>query len=134
MFKRGTILFTDGILKCERIYNIKDEVKTKIDWAISGIMLYPSYNPVLEGFTKPYDDVLRATSHTAIGFKGNKVYLIASDKSLSMKAFRDGLLNSRIAFDGLIALDGGGSTQLNYGGAGIKSNRKVGSIISIKEK
>ncbi|MDQ0274528.1 hypothetical protein J2S72_000536 [Peptoniphilus koenoeneniae] len=98
------------------VYNAKTEIKDPIKWGISGISLYPFYNPKSEGFVGAYADVLRATKHTAIGFKGNKVYLIESDKSLTLDDFRKGLLNSRIAFDGLINLDGGGSTQMTFGG------------------
>lgn len=114
--KRGTIYFDGSKLHHVMVYNAKTEIKDYIKWAISGISLYPIYNPRAEGFTGAYADVLRATKHTAIGFKGNKVYLIASDKSLTLDDFRKGLLNSPIAFDGLINLDGGGSTQMTFGG------------------
>ena len=97
-----------------------------MNWAISGIELYPNYDPKREGFTGKYSDVLRATKHTAIGFKDNKVYLIVSNKNLTMLEFRNKLLNSKIAFDGLIALDGGGSSQMVYNGKEIlKSSRPL---------
>ena len=114
--KRGTIYFDGGKLHHQMVYNAKTEIKNPIKWAISGISLYPIYNPKAEGFTGAYADVLRATKHTVLGFKGNKVYLIASDKALTLENFRNGLLNSPIAFDGLINLDGGGSTQMTFGG------------------
>ena len=114
--KRGAIYYDGRSLHHAMVYNAKTEIKDYIKWAISGISLYPIYNPRAEGFTGAYADVLRATKHTAIGFKGNKVYLIASDKSLTLDDFRKGLLNSPIAFDGLINLDGGGSTQMTFGG------------------
>lgn len=104
------------------VYNAKTEIKEPIKWAISGVSLYPTYDPKAEGFVGAYADVLRATKHTALGYKGDKVYLIASDKSLTLENFRNGLLNSRIAFDGLINLDGGGSTQMNFNGKKIISS------------
>lgn len=114
--KRGTIYFNGSKLHHAMVYNARTEIKDFIKWGISGISLYPIYNPRAEGFTGAYADVLRATKHTALGFKGDKVYLIASDKSLTLDDFRKGLLNSRIAFDGLINLDGGGSTQMTFDG------------------
>lgn len=114
--KRGTIYFDGKSLHHAMIYNAKSEIKSPIKWGISGISLYPIYDPKAEGFTGPYADVLRSTKHTALGFKGDKVYLIASAKSLTLENFRNGLLNSDISFDGLINLDGGGSTQMSFGG------------------
>lgn len=122
--KRGTIYFDGTKLHHAMVYNAKTEIKGYIKWAISGISLYPNYNPKAEGFVGAYADVLRATKHTAIGFKGNKVYLIASDKSLTLDDFRKGLLNSRIAFDGLINLDGGSSTQMNFDGKKVISSTR----------
>ena len=113
--KRGTIYYDGKKLHHAMVYNAKTEIKDYIKWGISGISLYPIYNPKSEGFVGAYADVLRATKHTAIGFKGKKVYLIASSKALTLENFRNGLLNSKIAFDGLINLDGGGSTQMNFG-------------------
>lgn len=131
--KRGTIWYDGKSLYIGRIYNTKTEIKTKIDWAISGVELYPNYDPKREGFTGAYADVLRKCSHTAIGFKGAKVYLIAG-KDLSMLDFRNKILNSSIAFDGLIALDGGGSTQMRYDGKDIiKSSRVLNHGIFLKK-
>lgn len=114
--KRGTIYFDGEKLHHAMVYNARTEIKGNIKWGISGISLYPIYNPRAEGFTGTYADVLRATKHTALGFKGSKVYLIASEKALSLENFRNGLLNSEISFDGLINLDGGGSTQMSFDG------------------
>lgn len=125
-YKRGTIWYDGKRCYIAKIYNSKHEIKTNINWAISGIELYPNYDPKREGFTGKYSDVLRATKHTAIGFKDNKVYLIVSNKNLTMLEFRNKLLNSKIAFDGLIALDGGGSSQMVYNGKEIlKSSRPL---------
>lgn len=114
--KRGTIYFDGEELHHAMVYNAKTEIKSPIKWAISGISLYPTYDPKSEGFTGAYADVLRATKHTALGFKRERVYLIASNKALTLENFRNGLLNSFISFDGLINLDGGGSTQMTFGG------------------
>ena len=123
--KRGVIYFDGNHPHRAMVYNAKTEIKSAIKWAISGISLYPIYDPKAEGFTGVYADVLRATKHTALGFKGDKVYLIASNKALTLENFRNGLLNSKIAFDGLINLDGGGSTQMTFGGKKIISSSRV---------
>ena len=123
--KRGTIYYDGKKLHHAMIYNAKSEIKDFIKWGISGISLYPIYNPKAEGFTGAYADVLRSTKHTALGFKGDKVYLIASAKSLTLENFKNGLLNSRLAFDGLINLDGGGSTQMNFNGKKVISSQRA---------
>ena len=123
--KRGAIYYDGKSLHHAMVYNAKAEIKGNIKWAISGISLYPTYDPKAEGFTGAYSDVLRATKHTALGFKGNKIYLIASSKSLTLENFRNGLLNSRLAFDGLINLDGGGSTQMNFNGKKVISSQRA---------
>lgn len=123
--KRGAIYFDGKKLHHAMVYNAKSEIKNFIKWGISGISLYPTYNPKTEGFVGAYADVLRMTKHTAIGFRGDKVYLIASDKSLTLENFRNGLLNSRLAFDGLINLDGGGSTQMNFNGKKVISSQRA---------
>lgn len=115
-YKRGTIYFDGAQVHHQMVYNAKTEIKEQIKWAISGVSLYPTYDPKSEGFVGAYADVLRATKHTAIGYKGNKIYLIATDKTMTLENFRKNLLNSAIAFDGLINLDGGGSTQMNFNG------------------
>lgn len=122
--KRGAIYYDGKKLHHAMVYNAKSEIKDFIKWAISGISLYPIYNPRAEGFTGTYADVLRATKHTALGFKRDRVYLIASDKALTLDNFRNGLLNSPIAFDGLINLDGGGSTQMSFGGKKLISSTR----------
>ena len=124
VLKRGTIYFDGSKIHHAMVYNAKTEIKEPIKWAISGISLYPFYDPKAEGFEGAYADVLRATKHTAIGFKRDRVYLIASDKSLTLDDFRKGLLNSPIAFDGLINLDGGGSTQMTFGGKKLISSTR----------
>lgn len=130
--KRGTIWYDGNKTQVGLVYNANDEIKTRIKWAVSGIELYPNYNPSAEGFIGGYADVLRKTNHTAIGFKDNTVYLIVS-KNLTLLDFRNKILNSKLAFDGLINLDGGGSTQMNFGGKSIISTtRPLNHAICVK--
>lgn len=123
--KRGTVIYGEGKLTVERINNIS-EVKRKIDWAIGGVGLYPSFDPRTEQVPK---DILRHTNHTGIGFKGNIIYLIVSEPC-SMYSFKEKILKLNI--DGAIALDGGGSTQMFYkNNFGIHSIRKLNNIVGV---
>lgn len=129
--KRGTIWYDNKRLYVGRVCNTKQEIKTLIKWAVSGLMLYPYYDPAREGFTGKYADVLRKCNHTAIGYKGKTVYLIVG-KDLTLLDFRNKILNSKVAFDGLIALDGGGSSQMRFDGKDImKSTRPLNHCISL---
>ena len=124
--KRATLIYGEGRLSVERINNI-NEIKRKVDWAIGGVGLYPSYDPSLEQVPS---DILRSTYHTGIAFKGNMVYLIVSGKC-TMGAFRDAIIT--LGVDGAIALDGGGSTQMYWqGNKGIHSTRKLNHIVGVK--
>lgn len=125
--KRATIIHGEGKTTVERINNI-DEVKRKVDWAIGGVGLYPSYDPKLE---KVPTDITRKTNHTAIAFKGNTIYLIVSGKC-TLVELRNRILQ-KIKPDGAIAIDGGGSTQLFYkNNVGIHTKRRLNSIIGLK--
>ena len=123
--KRATIIYGEGKLTVERINNIS-EVKRKVEWAIGGVGLYPSFDPRTEQVPK---DILRHTNHTGIGFKGNIIYLIVSEPC-SMYSFREKILKLNV--DGAIALDGGGSTQMFYkNNFGIHSIRKLNNIVGV---
>lgn len=124
--KRGTIIFGEGKLTVERINNIS-EVKRKVDWAIGGIGLYPSFDPKYEQVPK---DILRHTTHTGIAFKGKDIYLIVSEPC-SMTVFKNKVKS--LGIDGAIALDGGGSTQMFYkNNFGVHTSRKLNNIIGVR--
>ena len=124
--KRATMIYGEGKLTVERINNIS-EVKRKVDWAIGGIGLYPSYDVKTEQVS---EDILRYTNHTGIAFKDNIIYLIVSEPC-SMYSFKEKILKLKI--DGAIALDGGGSTQMLYkNNFGIHTTRKLNNIVGVK--
>ncbi|SCL85253.1 N-acetylmuramoyl-L-alanine amidase [Sporanaerobacter sp. PP17-6a] len=127
-YKRGTIIYyEDGSIEVKRINNIK-EIDKSFKWCIGGGMLIPDYNPTLE---KIPDDILRTTSHTGMGYKGDRAYLFVHPKC-SMYEFRNCV--EKLNLDGAIFLDGGGSTQMNYaGGKGIHSSRKLSHGVFIKD-
>lgn len=123
--KRGTIIYGEGKLTVERINNIS-EVKRKVDWAIGGVGLYPSFDPRTEQVPQ---DILRYTNHSGIAFKNNIIYLIVSEPC-SMYSFKEKILKLNI--DGAIALDGGGSTQMFYkNNFGIHTTRKLNNIVGV---
>ena len=127
-YKRGTIIYyEDGSIEVKRINNIK-EIDKSFKWCIGGGMLIPDYNPTLE---KIPDDILRTTSHTGMGYKGDRAYLFVHPKC-SMYEFRNCV--EKLNLDGAIFLDGGGSTQMNYaGGKGIHSSRKLSHGVFLKK-
>ena len=121
-YKRGTLIFyKDGTIEVVRVNTIKEFTKP-VQWAIGGGMLFLDYNPTVEGFTGQFSDVLRNTAHTGIGYKGGKVYMFVH-KQCDMLGFRAKV--KALGLDGAIFLDGGGSTQMNYKGKGLHSNRKL---------
>lgn len=123
--KRATIIYGEGKLTVERINNIS-EVKRKVDWAIGGVGLYPSFDPRIEQVPK---DILRYTNHSGIAFKNNIIYLIVSEPC-SMYSFKEKILKLNV--DGAIALDGGGSTQMFYkNNFGIHTTRKLNNIVGV---
>jgi N-acetylmuramoyl-L-alanine amidase CwlA len=124
--KRATIIYGEGKLTVERINNIS-EVKRKVDWAIGGVGLYPSYDVKTEQVPP---DILRYTNHTGIAFKNNIIYLIVSEPC-SMYSFKEKILKLNV--DGAIALDGGSSTQMFYkNNFGIHTARKLNNIIGVR--
>lgn len=123
--KRATLVYGEGKLTLERINSI-EEVGRKVDFALGGVGLIPSYDPKLE---RVPSDILRSTNHTGIAFKGSKVYLIVSIP-MSMAEFKNRV--SGLGVDGAIALDGGGSSQMFYKeNFGIHSNRKLNNMVGI---
>lgn len=126
--KRATMIYGDGKVTVEYANSLNDIKRDKIDWAIGGVGLYPSYNPNYEQVPK---DILRCTEHTGIAFKGDVIFLVVTDKPCTMGDFRAKICNLDI--DGAIALDGGGSTQMFYkNNFGVHTTRKLNNIVGVK--
>lgn len=126
---RGTFIIDDknniDVVRLNSIY----EYKGKARFAVGGLMLLPNYDPQLEKIPR---DVVRRTHHTAIGHKGDEIYLITTKGMCDMAELQKKL--KRLGLDGAVALDGGGSTQMYYeGNKGNHSNRRLNSMIGIKE-
>lgn len=124
--KRGTLCIdNDGNVSVQAVNNI-NEIKPKPRFAVSGLSLSPHYDPVGEMVA---DDILRRTWHTAIGFKGNDVYLITSRVMCDMRDFKRYV--EALGVDGAVALDGGGSTEFSCKGIYQGSGRGLASAIKV---
>lgn len=97
-----------GIKRCKT----SNELPPGVLWAIGGMGLLNFYDPVAEGFTGAYSDVLRKTNHTMIGVKNGLVYLCycknMAGKQVDTYAKKLGLTYA-------IMLDGGHVAAINGG-------------------
>lgn len=126
--KRGAICIDyDGNVTLQVVNNI-NEIKPKPRFAMSGLSLYPVYNPKAE---KIAPDILARTWHTAIGYKGKDVYLITTKTMCDMIDFKNRV--QALGVDGAVALDGGGSSEIRYKGMYQGSGRGLASAVIIKE-
>ena len=101
----------------------------KVRFAVSGVGLTPTYNPKAE---RTRGDILGFTWHTAIGYKGTDVYLITTRQKMSMVDFKK-LIDEFLELEGVVALDGGGSTEFYYKKRWQGSGRGLASAIGIRE-
>lgn len=130
---------TVALQKVTDVYNIKNF--NNIKHAIGGVGLRNTmdssfkYDPAGEGFTTPYDDVLRKTNKTVIGYnkKHNKIYLLAV-KNIShnelIKIISDNSADAE--YNIAISVDGGGSVIFEYNKDYIvkgEANRRINNII-----
>lgn len=107
--RRGTlVIYMDYSVEILTINNIS-EIEKPFRMAIGGGSLIPNYNPTGERILA---DMLRNTYHTAIGYKGDRIYLIISTGHCHMSVFRDNI--EKLNLDGAIFLDGGDTTQMFY--------------------
>jgi len=81
-----------------------------VTWAIGGLGLLDNFNPVAEGFTGAYSDVLRKTSHTMVGCKGGFVYLVYIG---SMTGEQVNAHAKRLGLEYAVMLDGGHVSAIN---------------------
>jgi len=105
--------YTDGTFGIGKFITTSQIPKRKdVLWAVGGMGLLDKYNPAEEGFSKftkngkayNYTDVLRLTSHTLIGVKDNKIYLIYVP---SMTGPQVNAYATKCGFDSAVMLDGG---------------------------
>ncbi len=96
-----------GIKRC--IYS--SELPKNVKWAFGGMGLLDFYDPVAEGFTGAYSDVLRRTDHTVIGVKNNMVFGVYM-KSVTGSQVNN-LCRDKFKFEYAVMGDGGGLAAIN---------------------
>jgi len=92
--------------------------RADVKWAVGGMGLLDKYNPAEEGFSRftkdgksyNYSDVVRLTSHTLIGIKDNKCYLVYVP---SMTGSQVNAYAKKCGFEKAIMLDGGHISAIN---------------------
>ena len=122
---RATILYDGERIRFDFVADIRPRA-AGLKWAISGGNLLP-VDLAREKFQA---DVARRTAHTALMTKGAEVYLVVKDNSVLADFTR---YAKDHGMDHAIFLDGGGSTQLNWYGKGIKSTRRISTAVIVKE-
>jgi len=114
-----SVLWYDGknhgiarIKHVNELSNLKD-----IKWAIGGLGLKKDnqrsyYNNKAEGFTGPFGDVLRVTSHMIIGFDKSS-FIAVCVKSMGINGIRN--IVDYMGLTDAVLLDGGSLTAYNFG-------------------
>ena len=96
-----------GIKRCMFASELPKDVK----WAFGGMGLLDFYDPVAEGFTGAYSDVLRRTDHTVIGVKNNMVFGVYM-KSVTGSQVNN-LCRDKFKFEYAVMGDCGGLAAIN---------------------
>jgi hypothetical protein len=108
----------DGKFGIDRIKHVNELSNlSKIKWAVGGLGIKKGndrnyYNNVAEGFTGPFADVLRVTSHMIIGFHGG-TFAALMVKSKGINDIRK--LIDNLGWEYAVMLDGGSLTACNFG-------------------
>ena len=129
--KPETVLYrtNKGKLGIKRV-TYTTELPEGIKWAVGGMGLLGMYNPVAEGFTGEYADVLRKTSHCVLGVKGGKLYgILIPDKTAPQV---DVICKEKFKLESAIMLDGGGLAAMNGAEAFAKRNAGLSQGYAIK--
>lgn len=125
--KRGTIVYyANGNIEIKRYNNI-NEYESNHKWSIGGYSVYPKMYFTEERIS---GGINYKTAHTYIGYKGKKIYLIVKPNHMIKDIIP---LCKTLGLEGLIVLDGGGSSQLNHISGRYTSTRKINSAILLKE-
>lgn len=101
----------DGVIRAARVTSIDALLPSGVVWAIGGLGLLGLYNPVAEGFTGVYSDVLRKTNHTLIGSKGNMVYGVYCKSMTAAQV--NAYARDKLKLDMAVMLDGGHVAAIN---------------------
>lgn len=133
--KRGTLSYFGKGQVYNQYINHMNEFKNTPIWAIGGLNMIAKGNPHAFDLKleKVPNDWARRTYHTAIAYKDGKIFLITSQEEVYLNSFKN-MIAVALDPDSCINLDGGGSTQMAYGGKFFgSSTRKLNNGIVLKK-
>ena len=116
-----------GKVGIARVKNVS-ELPSGVQWAVGGFGLLSNYDPVAEGFTGKFSDVVRKTNHTVLGVKNGMMYGVYC-KNMSASEVNT-FCKSKLKLELAIMLDGGHVAAIN--GAVNKINTKLRQLYCIK--
>ncbi len=96
-----------GIKRC--LY--ANQLPADTRWAVGGLGLLSLFQPVAEGFSGAYSDVLRKTSHTVLGMKNNMCYLIMCRNMNASQVNQ--YCRDKLKLEMAVMLDGGHVASIN---------------------
>lgn len=118
-----------GVVNAIRAMSIPDDLISDIEWAISGLGLH-NYDPIEEGFTGKYSDVLRTTGHSGIGItKEGEIALLY--KKCNGTQFADWAIR-KLGLKYAVMLDGGHIAAINTPDYKYNTNQRQNNIIYAK--
>jgi N-acetylmuramoyl-L-alanine amidase len=125
---RATLIYhTNKQLGFRQLQNI-NTIRNNTIWAIGGYMVKPYID---FGNERIPDSINYKTAHTYIGYDAeDKIYLIVKPNHMIYEIVP--LLNE-LGITNCIALDGGGSSQLNHPQGHFRSDRRINTAIVLKE-
>lgn len=91
-------------------------------WAVGGMGLLGNYNPVAEGFTGRFSDVLRKTNHTVLGYRSGMLYGVYCKSMTALQI--NTLCRDKMKFEFAILLDGGHIPAINAADSKINTSQK----------
>lgn len=102
----------DGRVQIKRVLHVSEDLPlSDVVWAVGGMGLIDLYDPMAEGFTGAFSDVLRKTNHTVLGYKGGMLYGVYF-KSVTAQQINV-LCKGKFGFEMAIMLDGGHIAAIN---------------------
>lgn len=116
----------DGKVGIKRVTYV-GELPANLKWAVGGVGLLGNYSPAAEGFTGAYADVLRSTSHTAIGYKRGLFYLVYVPANHTAAQVNDWC--RKMNFEMAIMLDGGHVSAINSASKKLNTTQKQFYIV-----
>lgn len=111
-----------GIKRCMTIAQLQN-----VKWAVGGMGLLNSFDPVAEGFTGANADVLRKTGHTVLGYKNGYLYGICFNNHTTEEINK--ILKNKFMLEAAIQLDGGSIYYYNFPDFKKNINYKCGYAI-----